>query len=33
MSTPELQFRDNCRKKVPYGIRFIQWIGRERTQA
>lgn len=33
MSTPELQFRDNCRRKVPYGIRFIQWIGRERTQA
>lgn len=33
MSTPELQFRDNYRKKVPYGIRFIQWIGRERTQA
>lgn len=33
MSTPELQFRDNYRRKVPYGIRFIQWIGRERTQA
>ncbi|KAL9965070.1 hypothetical protein ACROYT_G028802 [Oculina patagonica] len=33
MSDPELQFREHHRSKVPYGIRFIQWIGRERTQA
>lgn len=33
MSAPaELRFHEH-RNKVPYGIKFIQWIGRERTAA
>ncbi|KAJ7321746.1 hypothetical protein OS493_034133 [Desmophyllum pertusum] len=31
-NNPELRIRDHNSSKVPYGIQFIRWIGRERTQ-